>query len=212
MRCAQRNGSAASPRSARPRSTIAPPRRKHANSTGTRRRARAPVTARHVPLIASHPTTRSICWHESGHATSLLLAGWRRWPSRRQPARAALVGRTVPDWERRAIDAPALRALLAAVLQGPLSDGQSVHFDHDWPLDAGTWEDNGADAEQIVFLVDLLGLRHTDYLHAVFRAVADGRRPEFRALQAAVCRRLEDVELLVRSELIEIAAAVIGET
>lgn len=93
-------------------------------------------------------------------------------------------------------------------MQGPLSEGEGIDL-VEWPVSLAHWS-HKHDADQVRFLVELLDLDRIAWLGIVHRAQDRGRSYEFRALQVAIAQRLEEVELILRPELLEISERVLG--
>ena len=163
-------------------------------------------------LAWPHPTTRQVAWHEAGHVASLLLNDWPPVLVRVDNVPGEkLLGHLKVDWDNRDLNEASVRDLLDSVMQGPLSDGQPVHFDHDWPLDPDTWDDNRRDAQQIVLPDRVVEPRP--------RRIPDRRLPRGRertptpiqTMQVGVYTALVDREMLIQTELIELSKTVMSE-
>lgn len=157
-------------------------------------------------MTISRPSTRSTCWHEAAHCASLCLAGLTPllvrvdWPSE------TLLGSVKMDWENHDPTPDVMREVLLAILQGPLSDGESVDR-WDWPIDVDT-----RDGEQCAFLADVLNLDQVDFLQIVSKAQRLGRDRTFRRLLVDISAALEDKEVLVQPELQALTDAVLSDS
>ncbi len=117
------------------------------------------------------------------------------------------LGSTRPDWDARDINKDSMIALLISVYAGPASDGGIAERMWEWPIDADDWPDEQRkDAEMCRFLCGWLGYTQVDWLWIVHRTCALSRERRFRELQALIAAELQRCELLLKPELIALAA------
>ena len=147
------------------------------------------------------PTISETSWHESHHAASLCLDGLTPLVVRTDWPTATLAGTVRPDWETHDIHEDTMRRLLVATLMGPISEGERVYLHVAWPIDPADWNDAcQADARQLAFVCQWLGIDLADYLKFVFAADKRAKDPLFRRLVVEIAG-LERDEMVLQPEL-----------
>jgi hypothetical protein len=148
------------------------------------------------------PTGREVAWHEAHHAAALCLAGLTPLVARTDWPTPTLAGVVKPDWERHPIDDRTMGALLVAILMGPISEGEPVFTHVAWPIDPDEWQDGcQADAAQLSFVAQWLGLDLVDYMKVVCEAGRLAKDLRYRRLVVAIAHALERDEIVLQPEL-----------
>lgn len=144
--------------------------------------------------------------HEAAHASALLVLGWPPLLARTdQPV--GYDGQVLVDWNVD-ITAARMRALLISILCGAISDATEWLELKAYPLDPDEWAPAlRSDVEQAASICAWLDLDTVAWHRAIFDARSLTKQPRYRRLWWEIARRLEDVELVIRDELLELAEA-----
>jgi hypothetical protein len=151
--------------------------------------------------------------HEAAHVAAILVAGLP--PPlivRTDHPRPDLAGLMRLDWDHLDPDDPVvLRALVVALLAGAGAEGFHAEI-LDWPPECGDWPDSAAkDVQQVVHLVERLGIDQIRWGQLCYRAAELWRDTTFKTVFVAVRDQLLEKEFLTGDEIRKIAADALGD-